>query len=153
MTPSRKCVSILHRRVRIHQRVIGTLTLCNLGSAERLFNDDVATWPVFMDASMFNNFADSPLGPRVTLTALARTSTPFRIPALPSLENLISLCAPRVSKGWAVLAAGRIERADVVERRYILCTTKLAGNPAIPEKFGVFRDFYEITWLRSFCHV
>ena len=48
-----------------------------------------------------------PFGPKVTDTAFARTSTPARIDALPSLENLISLWAPRANTGFADLAARR----------------------------------------------
>jgi len=56
---------------------------------------------------------DSPLGPRVTLTALARTSTPFSMLARPSLENLISLWAPRARIGRAAFAAAlRAARDD-----------------------------------------
>lgn len=57
-----------------------------------------------------------PFGPRVTLTALARTSTPLRMLALPSFENLISLCAPRASTGFA---ARRRDLEEVVDRRCI----------------------------------
>ena len=65
-------------------------------------------------------FLNSPLGPSVTLTAFARTSTPLRMLALPSFENLISLCAPRVSAGLAALAAARRRDLDeVVDRRCI----------------------------------
>jgi hypothetical protein len=40
--------------------------------------------------------------------------------ALPSFENLISLCAPRVSAGFAALAAARRRDLDeVVDRRCI----------------------------------
>jgi hypothetical protein len=61
----------------------------------------------------------------VTLTALARISTPLRILALPSFENLISLCAPRVNKGvetllTALAAARRRDLDDVVDRRCIV---------------------------------
>ena len=66
-----------------------------------------------------------PLGPRVTLTALARISTPLRILALPSFENLISLCAPRINEGvetllTALAAARRRDLDDVVDRRCIV---------------------------------
>ena len=62
-----------------------------------------------------------PLGPRVTLTALARTSTPLRMLALPSFENLISLCAPLVREGCLALAAARRrDREEVVDRRCIV---------------------------------
>ena len=66
-----------------------------------------------------------PLGPRVTLTALARISTPLRILALPSFENLISLCAPRTNEGvdtllTALAAARRRDLDDVVDRRCIV---------------------------------
>jgi hypothetical protein len=55
------------------------------------------------------------------LTALARTSTPLRMLALPSLENLISLWAPRASTGFAALtAARRRDLDDAVDRRCIL---------------------------------
>jgi len=62
----------------------------------------------------------SPFGPSVTLTAFARTSTPLRMLALPSFENLISLCAPRESAGFAALAAARRrDLEEVVDRRCI----------------------------------
>ena len=61
----------------------------------------------------------------MTLTALARTSTPLRILALPSFENLISLCAPRVNEGVYTLlvafaAARRRDLDDAVDRRCIV---------------------------------
>ena len=57
-----------------------------------------------------------PFGPKVTLTAFARTSTPFRMLARPSFENLISLCAPRTNEGLAFAAARRRALEEVLER-------------------------------------
>ena len=59
----------------------------------------------------------APLGPRVTLTAFARMSTPFKMLARPSLENLISLWAPRASTGFAEAA----RRAAATERDLTWC--------------------------------
>lgn len=74
--------------------------------------------------------AYAPLGPRVTLTALARMSTPFKMLARPSLENLISLWAPRLSTGFAAFAAERrTAEEDAEERR---CMAK-AGTRAEPD--------------------
>ena len=61
----------------------------------------------------------------MTLTALARISTPLRILALPSFENLISLCAPRINEGvdtllTALAAARRRDLDDVVDRQCIV---------------------------------
>lgn len=53
-----------------------------------------------------------PFGPSVTLTAFARISTPLRILALPSFENLISLCAYL----WATFPAGEQEDFAVTWR-------------------------------------
>jgi hypothetical protein len=64
-----------------------------------------------------------PFGPSVTLTASARMSTPLRMAARPSFENLISLCAPRVSAGVeraAFAAARRSAREDVFEMECIM---------------------------------
>ena len=69
----------------------------------------------------------APLGPRVTLTALARTSTPFKMLARPSLENLISLWAPRLSTGFAAFAAvRRTAEEDALDRRCIARATTRA---------------------------
>lgn len=95
-------------------RVNTGLTLGDLGATERLFNDDVATCTTWVSykGSVVGGY-DLPLGPRVTLTALARTSTPFNILARPSLENLISLWAPRARIGRAAfVAALRAARDD-----------------------------------------
>ena len=90
------------------------LTLGNLGTAKGLFDDDVATCTTRSVTTMQRYGHDLPLGPRVTLTALARTSTPFRMLARPSLENLISLCAPRakIVGRTAFAAALRAARDD-----------------------------------------
>ena len=67
----------------------------------------------------------------MTLTALARMSTPFKMLARPSLENLISLWAPRLSTGFAAFAAEwRTAEDDAEERR---CMAK-AGARAEPDK-------------------
>lgn len=69
--------------------------------------------------------ANVPLGPKVTLTASARTSTPFRMLARPSFENLMSLCAPRASTGcFALTAARRRARDEVAETRCIVVVVK-----------------------------
>ena len=67
----------------------------------------------------------APLGPSVTETAFARTSTPVRMAARPSLENLMSLCAPRFRTGFAALAAERrtAEEDAALERRCMPGTT------------------------------
>lgn len=66
-----------------------------------------------------------PLGPNVTLTASARTSTPLRMLARPSFENLMSLCAPLASVGcFALAAARRRAREEVEETRCIVVVVK-----------------------------
>ena len=64
----------------------------------------------------------------MTLTAFARMSTPFKMLARPSLENLISLCAPRLSTGFAALAAvRRTAEVEALERR---CMARATGETA-----------------------
>ena len=71
------------------------------------------TWSVTTVQKWGRGGCDLPLGPRVTLTALARTSTPFSMLARPSLENLISLWAPRAKIGRAAFTAAlRAARDD-----------------------------------------
>ncbi len=68
------------------------LTLSNLGPTKGLLDDDVASWKWTCQSRRRRVYVQcSPLGPRVTETAFASTSTPLRMDALPSLENLISL--------------------------------------------------------------
>lgn len=66
-----------------------------------------------------------PFGPRVTLTAFASTSTPLRMLALPSFENLISLWAPRASEGTAL----RRDLAEEVDRRCIAAKSLVESEP------------------------
>jgi hypothetical protein len=70
-----------------------------------------------LQLDVLNNKGETlPSGSRVTPTALAR---PLRILALPSFENLMSLCVPRVNEGaetlLAALVAQRRDLEDVVD--------------------------------------
>jgi hypothetical protein len=65
---------------------------------------------------------NEPFGPRVTLTAFARMSTPRSIACRPSWENLISLCAPRAVSCLEGCCAARARRiADDAVRFPTLC--------------------------------
>lgn len=59
-----------------------------------------------------------PFGPSVTETASASTSTPASMATRPSLENLISLCAPRARTALATfgpdLRTAEDERAGII---------------------------------------
>ena len=68
-------------------------------------NDDITSYkreiPGQDDPNLLKKDIYAPLGQRVILTAFPRTSTPFRMLALPSFENLISfkLCVPPLEAG------------------------------------------------------
>ena len=69
-----------------------------------------------------------PLGPRVTATAFARTSTPLSNDARPSTPNLSSLCPAYPRR--ATIALMRVERGidRVVMARYILSVKEDKGD-------------------------
>jgi hypothetical protein len=72
------------------------LTLGDFGTTERLLDDNIPTYTRHVSKPRENNHTrqgneNRPFGPSVTLTAFASTSTPLRMLARPSLENLISL--------------------------------------------------------------
>jgi len=54
-------------------------------------------WSVTMVQRCIGEERGLPIRPRLMLTALARTSTPLSMLALPSLENMTSLWAPRAA--------------------------------------------------------
>src|SRR5712671_6003580 len=99
-------------------RMRKTLTLGDFGSTERLLNNHV---PTYADTSATPTreksgpVSDKPFGPSVTLTAFASTSTPLRMPARASLENLISLCAPRARTERAAFAEARRSAREELE--------------------------------------
>jgi hypothetical protein len=95
-------------------------TFCDLWRTKRLFDDHVPSCTRVSLNKKLERDRCTPLGPRVTLTALARTSTPFKILARPSLENLISLWAPRVNEGLAFAAARRRAFEEVFENGCIV---------------------------------
>lgn len=105
-----------------HEKAVSLarLTLRDLGSSEALLDNHIATYMPEKKSSAFarpptlppraNGKVHIPLGPNVTLTAFASVSTPVKIAALPSFENLISLCAPLVNLGDDRAAARRAAR-------------------------------------------
>lgn len=94
---------------------------------------------------------DSPLGPSVTLTALARTSTPLSILARPSLENLISLCAPRASTGRAAFAAAlRAARDDEDEMACMVVFLEERGDEEKNGKRGRRETEQKCAGLKNF---
>lgn len=116
----------------IKEEASAGLTLSNLGPTEGLLDDDVATWRLTCQSSNVGVWYErkySPLGPRVTLTAFARTSTPVRMLARPSLENLISLWAPRLSTGFAAFAAERRTAEEDAEDRRCMVEAGTRAEP------------------------
>ena len=86
------------------------------------------------------------MGPRVTETALARTSTPLRMEALPSLENLISLCAPRFKTGFAAFAAlRRTAEEDAALDRRCMATADDGGDDEERVRDGEQETFRDAT--------